>query len=106
MNSYQDQLPITVETNLRSKTFVHPPTADFIDDLSDLKMDWSSPREILAVGGHQRINEQQCTNEILFFTRRGEFLHRTHIPHTVMTNILAIELSSSRRGGISERESP
>ena len=87
------------------KTFVEPRTLELIDDVSDLKMDWSSPREILAIGGHKRINDQQCTNEILFYTRRGEFLHRTHIPHTVMKNILGSELSSSPRGWISERKS-
>jgi hypothetical protein len=50
---------------------------------SDIKMDWSSPGEILAVGGHKRSNESTYINQIIFYTRRGEFLHRVHIPQTV-----------------------
>jgi hypothetical protein len=46
-------------------------------------MDWSSPGEILAVGGHKRSNESTYINQIIFYTRRGEFLHRVHIPQTV-----------------------
>ena len=49
----------------------------------DIKMDWSSPGEILAVGGHQRPNDSNYFNQILFYTRRGEFLHRVHIPQMV-----------------------
>ena len=49
----------------------------------DIKMDWSSPGEILAVGGHKRSNESTYINQIIFYTRRGEFLHRVHIPQTV-----------------------
>jgi hypothetical protein len=45
-------------------------------------MDWSSPGEILAVGGHKRSNESTYINQIIFYTRRGEFLHRVHIPQT------------------------
>ena len=51
-------------------------------------MDWSAPGEILAVGGHQRISDLQCHNEILFYTRRGDFLHRTRIPQTVSEKLL------------------
>lgn len=46
-------------------------------------MDWSSPGESLAVGGHQRSNDSTYQNQILFYTRRGEFLHRVHILQTV-----------------------
>jgi hypothetical protein len=49
----------------------------------DIKMDWSSPGEILAVGGHKRLNDSNYINQIIFYTRRGEFLHRVHIPQTV-----------------------
>lgn len=49
----------------------------------DIKMDWSTSNEILAVGGHKRINDTNYLNEIIFYTRRGEFLHRAHLPHTV-----------------------
>ncbi len=46
-------------------------------------MDWSFPGEILVVGGHKHINDITYTNEIIFYTRRGEFLHRINIPQTV-----------------------
>lgn len=46
-------------------------------------MDWSSLGEILAVGGHKRLNDSNYVNQIIFYTRRGEFLHRVHIPQTV-----------------------
>ncbi len=46
-------------------------------------MDWSSPGEILAVGGYKRLNDSTYINQIIFYTRRGEFLHRVHIPQTV-----------------------
>jgi len=46
-------------------------------------MDWSSPGEILAVGGHKRLNNMTYINQIIFYSRRGEFLHRVHIPQTV-----------------------
>lgn len=54
-------------------------------------MDWSSPGEILAVGGHLTLNDSSYVNEILFYTRRGEFLHRIHIPQTVCNLIIEKE---------------
>ncbi len=51
-------------------------------------MDWSSPGEILAVGGHRRLNDSNYINQIILYTRRGEFLHRVHIPQTVCTIII------------------
>ncbi|CAF2517964.1 unnamed protein product [Rotaria sp. Silwood2] len=65
LNNYQDQSPISVDT-----------------DLQNIKMDWSSSSEILAVGGHKRVNDINYLNQIIFYTRRGEFLHRTHLPPT------------------------
>jgi len=51
-------------------------------------MDWSSPGEILAVGGYKRTNDSTYINQIIFYTRRGEFLHRAHIPQTVCILII------------------
>ena len=51
-------------------------------------MDWSSPGEILAIGGHKQLNDLNYTNQILFYTRRGEFLHRIHIPQTVCSFVI------------------
>ncbi|CAF0862827.1 unnamed protein product [Adineta steineri] len=65
LDHYLDQSPITVDTDLRN-----------------IKMDWSSPGEILAVGGHKQLNDMTYVNQIIFYTRRGEFLHRVHIPQT------------------------
>lgn len=56
----------------------------------DIKMDWSSPGEILAVGGHKRLNDMTYINQIIFYTRRGEFLHRIHIPQTVCKRIIIL----------------
>ncbi|CAF3507506.1 unnamed protein product [Adineta steineri] len=63
LNNYQDQSPISINT-----------------ELQNIKMDWSSPGEILAVGGHKRLNDLNYVNQIIFYSRRGEFLHRVHIP--------------------------
>ncbi|CAF2467091.1 unnamed protein product [Rotaria sp. Silwood2] len=65
LNNYQDQSPISVDTELRN-----------------IKMDWSSFGEILAVGGHTCSTDSIYNNQIIFYTRRGEFLHRIHIPQT------------------------
>ena len=46
-------------------------------------MDWSYPGEILAIAGHKRLNDISYINRILFYNRRGEFLHRIDIPQTV-----------------------
>ena len=46
-------------------------------------MDWSYPGEILAIAGYKRLNDLTYTNQIIFYTRRGEFLHRIDIPQTV-----------------------
>ena len=46
-------------------------------------MDWSSSDEILAVGGHQRLNDINFINQIIFYTRQGTFLHRVHLPQSV-----------------------
>jgi hypothetical protein len=46
-------------------------------------MDWSFPDEILVVGGYKRLNDINYNNQIIFYNRRGEFLHRIHIPQTV-----------------------
>jgi hypothetical protein len=54
-------------------------------------MDWSSPGEILAVGGHKRLNDSNYNNQIIFYTRRGEFLHRVYIPQTVGISIIDYE---------------
>ncbi|CAF4903294.1 unnamed protein product, partial [Rotaria socialis] len=43
-------------------------------------MDWSTSNEILAVGGHKYLNDTNYINEIIFYNRRGEFLHRAHLP--------------------------
>jgi hypothetical protein len=51
-------------------------------------MDWSSLGEILAVGGHKRLNDNDYINQIIFYNRRGEFLHRVHIPQTVCRNFV------------------
>lgn len=66
LTNYQDQSPISVNT-----------------ELQNIKMDWSSPGEILAVGGHKRSNDLTCINQIQFYSRYGEFLHRVQIPPTV-----------------------
>ncbi|CAF1145603.1 unnamed protein product [Adineta ricciae] len=63
LNNYQDPSPISVNTKLQNT-----------------KIDWSSPGEILAVGGHKRVNDSTYINQIIFYSRRGEFLHRVHIP--------------------------
>ncbi|CAF1029359.1 unnamed protein product [Rotaria sp. Silwood1] len=65
LNNYQDQSPITVDTKLRN-----------------IKMDWSSTGEILAVGGHTCLTDSIYNSQIIFYTRCGEFLHRIHIPQT------------------------
>ncbi|CAF3471176.1 unnamed protein product [Rotaria socialis] len=65
LNNYQDQSPISVDT-----------------ELQNIKMDWSSPGEILAVGGHTILHDSSYINQILFYTRRGEFLYRIQIPQT------------------------
>ncbi|CAF0867596.1 unnamed protein product [Rotaria sordida] len=65
LNNYQDQSPISVDT-----------------ELQNIKMDWSSPGEILVVGGHRYLNDSIYNNQLIFYTRRGEFLHRIHIPQT------------------------
>lgn len=49
----------------------------------DLHLDWSYPGEILAIGGHRCLNDISYINEIIFYSRRGEFLHRINIPQTV-----------------------
>ncbi len=46
-------------------------------------MNWSFPGEILAIGGHKRLNDITYINQIIFYSRRGEFLHRIDIPQTV-----------------------
>jgi hypothetical protein len=56
----------------------------------DIKMDWSSLGEILAVGGHKRLNDSNYINQIIFYTRRGEFLHRVQIPQMVCIYIQVI----------------
>ncbi|CAF4521749.1 unnamed protein product [Rotaria sp. Silwood1] len=66
LNNYQDQSPISVDT-----------------DLQNIKMDWSSSNEILVVGGHKRLNDINYLNQIIFYTRRGEFLYRVHLPQTI-----------------------
>lgn len=58
-------------------------------------MDWSSPGEILAVGGHKRSVDSTYTNQILFYTRYGEFLHRVQIPQTVRTFFYSIHILSN-----------
>ncbi|CAF4476682.1 unnamed protein product, partial [Rotaria magnacalcarata] len=63
LQNYQDRSPISVNT-----------------ELQNIKMDWSTSNEILAVGGHQRLNDTNYRNEIIFYNRRGEFLHRAHLP--------------------------
>ncbi|CAF1067803.1 unnamed protein product [Adineta ricciae] len=65
LTHYLDQSPITVDTHLQN-----------------IKMDWSSPGEILAVGGHRCLDDMSYVNEVLFYTRRGEFLYRLTIPQT------------------------
>ncbi len=59
-------------------------------------MDWSFPGEILAVGGHKRINDSIYNNQIIFYTRRGEFLHRVHIPQTVRILFIDSEWCSNK----------
>ena len=91
LNNYQDQSPIVVETNLQSRInrslqFV-PLRARHLS--LDIKIDWSSLGEILAVGGHQRTGDLQYTNQIIFYSRRGELLHRTHIPQTVSAELVS-----------------
>ncbi|CAF4993178.1 unnamed protein product, partial [Rotaria socialis] len=49
-------------------------------ELQNIKMDWSTSNEILAVGGHKHLNDTNYINEIIFYNRRGEFLHRAHLP--------------------------
>lgn len=98
LNNYQDQSPIAVDTELQSK-----PTVLTLSSLVDamlsigvgIKMDWSSPGEILAVGGHKRVNESTCSNQIIFYSRRGEFLHRVHIPQTVSDFLTTMCTSSA-----------
>jgi hypothetical protein len=51
-------------------------------------MDGSFPGEILAIGGHKRLNDITYSNQIIFYTRRGEFLHRIYIPQTVWKEFL------------------
>ncbi|UJR15873.1 hypothetical protein I4U23_002799 [Adineta vaga] len=68
LTHYLDQSPIIVDTNLQN-----------------IKMDWSSLGEILAVGGHRCLNDMTYINEIIFYTRRGEFLHRIQIPQTTQS---------------------
>lgn len=46
-------------------------------------MDWSSSDEILAVAGHRRLTDSSYANQILFYTRCGDFLYRLIIPNTV-----------------------
>lgn len=55
----------------------------FDDCTLGIAMDWSYPGEILAIAGHKRSNEITYINQIIFYTRRGEFLHRIDIPQTV-----------------------
>ncbi|CAF2987513.1 unnamed protein product [Rotaria sp. Silwood2] len=50
---------------------------------NNIKIDRSSPGEILAVCGHKRLNDINYTDQIIFYTRRGEFLYRVYIPQTV-----------------------
>ena len=90
LNSYQDQSPIVVETNLQSRIDRSLPFG-FLSVSHfrlDIKIDWSSLGEILAVGGHQRTDDLQYTNQIIFYSRRGELLHRTHIPQTVSADLV------------------
>ena len=82
LNNYQDPSPITVDTNLESKFPESPIQCDRFVEL-DIQMSWSYPGEILAIGGHQRFNDITYRNEIIFYNRRGEFLHRIDIPQTV-----------------------
>ncbi|CAF0999897.1 unnamed protein product [Rotaria sordida] len=65
LNNYHDPSPITVYT-----------------DLQNIKMDWSSSNEILAVGGYKNLNDINYLNQIIFYTRRGEFLYRVRLPQT------------------------
>ncbi|CAF0827261.1 unnamed protein product [Rotaria sordida] len=66
LNNYQDQSSIVVDT-----------------ELQNIKIDWSSPGEIFTVGGHKHSNDINYTNQIIFYTRRREFLHRVYIPQIV-----------------------
>jgi hypothetical protein len=85
LNGYQDASPTRVNTDLQSKPFASSNAfaSHAILLRTDIKIDWSSPDEILAVGGHRRINDSSYLNQIIFYTRRGDFLHRVHIPQTV-----------------------
>lgn len=65
LNHYQDASPLIIETGLKG-----------------IFLDWSSPEEILLIGGHRRLTDAQTVNELLFYSRRGDFLHRTTLPRT------------------------
>ena len=52
-------------------------------------MDWSTPSEILAVGGFKRLADEQYENQVVFYTRHGEFLYRIEIPQRVSFALLS-----------------
>ncbi|CAF4390086.1 unnamed protein product [Rotaria sp. Silwood2] len=79
LNNYQDQSSIVVDTKLQN-----------------IKIDWSSSGEILAIGGHKRLKDINYTNQIIIYTRRGEILCRVYIPQTVYR--------STTKGSLPERK--
>lgn len=52
-----------------------------------IKLDWSNCGEVLAVGGFTRLPNLQCQNEIHFYTKEGQLLHRVYLPCQVKFNM-------------------
>lgn len=64
-----------------------------------IKLDWSNCGEVLAVGGFTRLPNLQCQNEIHFYTKEGQLLHRVYLPCQVKFNMkLKREVKGKRRG--------
>jgi hypothetical protein len=52
-----------------------------------MKLDWSNCGEVLAVGGFTRLPNLQCQNEVHFYTKEGQLLHRVYLPCQVMIQL-------------------
>ncbi|XP_062585793.1 tubby-related protein 4-like [Saccostrea cucullata] len=64
MSNFDDLHPRIIYTNLKGS----------------IKLDWSNCGEVLAVGGFTRLPNLQCQNEVHFYTKEGQLLHRVYLP--------------------------
>lgn len=64
MSNYDDLHPRIIYTHLKGS----------------IKLDWSNCGEVLAVGGFTRLPNLQCQNEVHFYTKEGQLLHRVYLP--------------------------